>query len=380
MTKKNKVWKWAKIVLLTLSILIIVSTITISLIFYFRWNQAYDPTVTFSEREDEYSAPTSTPDDEMSAVTSYNEDDWDTSIIDPNTSETESNGGTTSNTNSNSGTISGGGDYVWVWHPKNVPIIKKDQIDNNIINILVLGVDSTDATKSGGRSDTMIVASYNKKTGEVNLISLMRDSFVPIEGYDWNRLNTAYFFGSVGLCINTINDVFELDVQNYIMVDFDSLPKLIDKIGGIEVTLTQAEVDYYNDNYNWGVTAGKVLLSGDQALKHARNRKIGNSDFARTNRQRDMLTQIINKMLNKNDLPGTISLINSSIDMIKTNINANSLIGLATDVFTGPKVTIDTMQMPANGTYEAYWYKKMLVMKINIEKNREEIRKLIYTN
>lgn len=372
--KSGSLGKKILAVILIMIALLLVVGLTVAVIVYFRLKSIHDPNVTISERSGEYSAPIEYSGDDFSKAESYEESDWDYSEPFYEESEAEpaeSKGGNTSG--------GGGGGGNWVWRPKNIPIIKKAPIDSDIVNVLILGVDSADAVKSGGRTDTMIVASLNKKTGEINLVSMLRDSFVPIEGYNWNRLNTGYFFGGVGLCINTINDVFLLDIQSYIMVDFESLPKLVDKIGGIEVELTKSEADYYNSRYSWNVYAGKVTLDGKKALIHARNRSVGNADFARTSRQRDMLERIINKILDRNDLAATISMINSSLDLVKTNIEPGALVSLATTVYTGPKTTINSMRMPIDGSYEAYWYRKnMLVTKIDIPKNRDAIRKAIY--
>ena len=360
------------IIPLTISFLALLG-LCITVYAYLRLNSIHDPSVEIVERSGVYSAPTEYSGEpaDVSGDVSYFDD---FPITDPGTDVSAPEGETSKAPGGNNG---GSGDCVL--RPKNVPIYKTAPINEDILNILILGVDSTDATKSGGRSDTMIVASYNKKTGVVNLISLLRDSFVPIEDHNWNRLNTGYFFGGVGLCINTINDVFLLDIQSYIMVDFNSLPKLIDKIGGIEVELTKAEADYYNKHYNWSLTEGKVVLNGSQALAHARNRSVGNADFARTHRQRDLLMRIINKMLDKNDLVGTISMINSSLDLIKTNMRPETLVNLATSVYSGPKLKLVPMRMTVDNSYEPFWYRpNMLVTKIDIVKNREALRKAIY--
>ena len=372
--KKNSIKKKIIIIVSLVIALLLIIGLTVAILVYIRLKSIHDPSVTISERSGEYSAPIDYSGDDFSKAESNSGGDWENS--EPINEESNSN--TSENTSGNN-SGGGGGGGNWVWSPKKVPIIKKAPIDSNIVNILILGVDSSDAIKSGGRTDTMIVASLNKKTGEINLISMLRDSFVPIEDFGWNRLNTGYFFGGVGLCINTINDVFLLDIQSYVMVDFVSLPKLVDKIGGIEVELTKVEADYYNKNYAWGVSPGTVLLNGEKALKHARNRSVGNADFARTSRQRDLLERIIKKILDKNDLAATVTMLNSSLDLIKTNIEPSGLISLATTVYTGASTSIKTMRMPIDGSYEAYWYRKnMLVTKIDIQKNREAIRNAIY--
>ena len=373
-TTKKSSFKRKLIIIIPLAIAFLAFIgICVTVFLYMRLNSIHDGSVSVVERSDVYSAPT-----EYSEVSGLDDVSYP-GYIDPPITDPDPTVSTPGGETSKGGNNGGGGD--WVWKPKPVPIYKKAPISEDIVNILIIGVDSTEATTSGGRTDTMIVASYNRKKGVVNLVSMMRDSFVPIEDHGWNRLNTGYFFGGIGLCINTINDVFLLDIQSYVMVDFASLPKLINSIGGIEVELSKAEADYYNEFFGWSLSEGKVVLNGKQALEHARNRSIGNSDFARTSRQRDLLMRIINKMLNTKDLPGAISMINSSLDLIKTNMQPGTLINLATSVYSGPSLKLNSLRMPFDGTYEPYWYRpNMLVTRIDIVKNREELRKAIYGN
>ena len=128
----------------------------------------------------------------------------------------------------------------------NVPIYRETQRDPNIRNILVLGTDSRDVSKERGNSDVMIVLSINKKTKEVRMISVLRDVLVPIEGHDWNRINAAYRLEGAGLAVNTVNEAFGLDIQEFIVVDFNGVIELIDHIGGIDITLTAAEAQSFS--------------------------------------------------------------------------------------------------------------------------------------
>ena len=90
-----------------------------------------------------------------------------------------------------------------------------------------------------------MILSYNRKLRTAKLVSLLRDTWIYIPDRDtWNRINTAYFFGGVGLAINTVNSNFGMDIQYYVKVDFESLKEIVDTVGGIDVYLTEREVEY----------------------------------------------------------------------------------------------------------------------------------------
>ena len=147
------------------------------------------------------------------------------------------------------------------------PIYKVEKKDTNVENILVIGTDSRDVTRERGRSDALIVVSYNKKTGAIKMISILRDSLVPIEGRGWNRINAAYSFDGVGLAVNTVNQLFDLDIQRFVVVDFNGVTDFIDKAGGVTISLTQKEVDYLT-NYSGGKVQYNVGPTNSTATEH----------------------------------------------------------------------------------------------------------------
>ncbi len=261
---------------------------------------------------------------------------------------------------------------------KGIPIYEVKQKSTDIVNILLLGTDSRDVTVDRGRSDTMIVVSYNKKSGEVKLVSLLRDSLVPIEGYDWNRLNTAYIFGGVGLAINTINQLFDLDIQRFIVVDMDGVCEFIDHIGGVDVTLTQEEVDYYNSTYGKTFTAGVCHLNADEVMKHIRNRAIGN-DFGRTKRQRDVITTIVSTILKEKSLSEILELVEYTTSIVSTNIDMITMTSLVTSVVSQKNtLTIETHVVPFTDAYKFAWYNKMSIVSFDIADAATRLNALLY--
>ena len=264
--------------------------------------------------------------------------------------------------------------------PEAVPIFQQNQNNKDVINILLLGRDSRNAAVEYGRTDTMIILSYNQKTKDVRMVSLLRDTYVPIEGHGYNRINTAYAFGGIGLCINTINDIFGLDIQDYVTVDFNGLVTIIDSIGGIDLSLTADEVYMYREEgrLDASATAGVYHMNGEFALRHARNRTLG-SDFERTRRQRDILTAVYQKLSSSLSLTEITSLINTSLDMVKTNLSAKTLVRLAADVLSSKNdIAIESTHLPFAGTYRGGIVKSMWVIEIDYAENIRMLHEFLY--
>lgn len=255
---------------------------------------------------------------------------------------------------------------------KTVPIYKKTQKDKNVLNILLLGSDTRVAGQRS-RTDTMMVASYNKNTNSLSIVSLMRDCLVPVEGYGWTKLTNAYRFGGAGLIINTVNDCFDLDIQAYVLIDFFSFQDVIDEIDGIDLYITAAEAKYYGWN---GGRAGTLHLDGEMALEHARNRHL-DSDFGRTERQREILEAVYEKAMGLS-LSKQLSLVEYMITKVTTNIPKSTMISLAAEVISSGIPEIAMGNMPADGAWENAWYGSSQVLKIDFDKNREYIYQFIY--
>lgn len=259
---------------------------------------------------------------------------------------------------------------------KQEDIVLEEQKHDDIYNIVLSGVD-TRSYNLNSRSDTIILASYNRTKRTIKLVSFMRDSWVHLPDRGWSRINTATVYGGTGLLINTLNENFDLDVQGYIQVKFDDFRDIIDALGGIDMELTQQEINYINrklhsDDRDWSndITAepGLVHLNGAQALWHCRNRSIGNSDFERTERQREVLSIIIDEAMSM-DLNQAIQLIFEMRDSINTNIPITTLAEMAFDAIVVGEMTVETTRIPFDGTFASANKNGASVLEINIEEN-----------
>ena len=263
----------------------------------------------------------------------------------------------------------------------NDPIFERDTIDANVVNILLLGNDARDEYDHG-RADTIMILSFNKQTRTIKLVSILRDTWIYIPGRDkWNRINAAYQFGGTGLAINTINLNFDLDIQYYMRVDFNSLKSIVNELGGIDIELTEREVEYINNGCggeDLPVHAGWHHLNGEQALCHARNRKIGNADWSRTERQRKVMYAMFNKAKQLKDVPALTSLVNRMIGYVETNLSAAQIVSLGISVIFGGSVEPMNRSMPFEGTWQYAYEGKMAVIHIVIPANAAKLHQYLY--
>lgn len=257
------------------------------------------------------------------------------------------------------------------------PIYHQEPINEEVINVLIIGTD-TRSSRSWGRSDTMILLSYNIKQNTASLISFMRDVWVPIEGHSYNRLNAAYAFGGPGLTINTINNVFDLDIQNYVTVNFEGMAKLIDEIGGVRVPITDIEAAYYNRQYGWHISSGVNNLNGQRALLHARNRKSNGGDFERTRRQRDIMVAVYRKVKDQYDIGILTEYISFASESIKTNMTPNQIYSLAMHLLSNAELQIYEGRVPRDKTWKYARKGRRSVVAINFDKNIKYLQEVLY--
>lgn len=171
---------------------------------------------------------------------------------------------------------------------------------DDIFNILLMGIDNGGKNYPYGRSDAMIVASINKKTKEVKLVSFARSAYVAIDGYANTRLNHAHGYGGAPLAISTIEKNYKIRIDRYVSTTFDAFKQLIDSLGGVDIGLTKAEIKDKTIQYALklqgytDLVPGVYTLNGYSALNYVRLRSI-DSDKDRTQRQRNVLTSLANK-------------------------------------------------------------------------------------
>ena len=235
--------------------------------------------------------------------------------------------------------------------------------ENYVTSVLVIGTDGrTEDDK--GRSDSMILVSINKKTKKITMTSFMRDCCVDIPGYGEDKLNAAYAYGGTELLMDTIEMNFRVKIDDYILINFNTFAEVIDAANGIDIELSDEEAQEVNNILISEVNelmgderesdllehGGKLHLSGKQALSYSRIRKVGNSDFERTSRQRRVMSELISKARS-----GGISFVRkvakNALPSMVTNMSTKELYLLSLRLPFIIKYDTEQIQIPAEGTY-----------------------------
>lgn len=247
--------------------------------------------------------------------------------------------------------------------------------EKGVFNILLIGLDRR-SENDIGRTDSIILANINTEAKTIKLISFMRDLYVPIPEHGLNRINAAYTLGGPELLIKTLQQDFNIDVQYYVSIDFRAFQDLVDKLGGIDVEVKDYEVKEIN-KYIKEVNGSKATLlsgpgyqklNGQQALSYSRIRKVGNGDFERTERQRRVLTILINKARSVSILK-IPDLASTALNYIKTNIPTGKLMNIAYTVYKFGNTPVETIRVPADGMFQNMRVKGMAVLVPDLEKN-----------
>ncbi|MCD7884593.1 MAG: LCP family protein [Lachnospiraceae bacterium] len=210
-------------------------------------------------------------------------------------------------------------------------------------NIAIFGVDSREGElESGTRSDTIIIASINKSSGDIKLVSVYRDTYLDNTDGSYRKATEAYAYGGAALSVNMLNKNLDLDIEDYVTVDFEAVIEVVDELGGVEVTLDDEEVYWLNAylvetsevtgrSYTEVTSSGTQTLTGIQAMAYCRIRYTTGWDYKRTERQRTVLTQILKKA-QEQGVTGLLAIVNNMIPYISTSLSNTELISLASGI------------------------------------------------
>lgn len=235
-----------------------------------------------------------------------------------------------------------------------IPSIPEDLQGKDVINIMVIG-DDTRQSQIRQRSDAMILCSFNVKTNTLTMISFLRDTYIPqIPGYWADKLNAAYAYGGLDTMDETFASYFGVHIDGHVVLQFEGFKGVIDMLGGVDIDMTEAEVNHLNTTKYYHLTVGVNHLNGEEALAYSRIRKI-DMDVRRAQRQRNVITALINAYKNKS--VGEMLTLTSRIlesGFIQTDMSSNEILDYVTKLFPKLKTTtINNLQIPAEGTYQS---------------------------
>ena len=252
-------------------------------------------------------------------------------------------------------------------------------------NIALFGIDSrsNDDYGRGNRSDCIIIASINNSTKEVKLVSVYRDTYMQIEGHGLDKVTHAYSYGEAPLAISTLNTNLDLNIKEFVAVNFDAVAEAVDALGGVDIPVEEDELKYIN-TYIEGTSevtgiqtenvtsAGTQTLDGVQAVAYARIRYTEGGDYKRAERMRTVVEAMFNKLKTK-----SISELNEFADLILpkiyTNIDTSAIISMAPDLLKY-NVT-DSIGWPyeTRGKTMGAWYGIPVTLESNVTKLHQEL-------
>ncbi len=257
-------------------------------------------------------------------------------------------------------------------------------------NIALFGVDSTTgALTKNTRSDTIMIASIDEKTGDCKLVSVYRDTYLNLSNDKYNKCNAAYATGGPKQAISMLNMNLDLDITDFVTVGFAGLTDTIDALGGVYITVESDEINHLNNyqlciaedlkrSYTPVENTGYQLLNGLQATGYCRIRYTAGDDFKRAERQREVL-QAVADQARKNPSPAALGQIASNVfDEVYTSLDLDEIIELLSDV-TKYNI-VETSGFPqeeyrATGTIGS---KGSCVVPVNLEENVKWLHQFLF--
>lgn len=227
-------------------------------------------------------------------------------------------------------------------------IIINDQAEaatSGYTNIALFGVDSREGKLDiETHSDALMIASINNKTKEIKLVSVYRDTYLDNTNGEYRKATECYYFGGPERSINMLNKNLDLNITDYVTVDFNVVSDVVDALGGVDIDVQEDEIQWINGYQEEGsevtgkeivpvTSAGLQTLNGLQALSYCRIRYTSGSDYRRTERQREVIGEMLKKAKTV-DLLTLNSLIDAVFPKIKTSLSALEIASLAKDVMS----------------------------------------------
>lgn len=274
--------------------------------------------------------------------------------------------------------------------------------DSQVVNVALFGLDARNEGESS-RSDVVMVLTVDKRHHTLKLTSILRDSEVQIDGYGADKITHAYAYGGPELAVRTINQNFNLDIKNYVSVDFHQMADIVDAFGGVDMELTAAEADAINENL-WTLEQespgtvtyadyipsldgtvqlvygeyqdGTYHLNGNRAVAYSRIRYL-DSDDVRASRQQKVMMALVEQLKKKSvfEYPGLIRKISA---MCETSLDVGDLLGMAPIMLGG--LQMETLSIPGEEeqAYGAYLDNGAWVYEYDLTAASQHISRFIY--
>ena len=243
----------------------------------------------------------------------------------------------------------------------------------DVINMLLIGTDErTEEFNKASRADSIMLMSLNQNTHNVKLVSFERDTYVSIPKVpkrNPDKLGHTFRYGGANLLMETLRTHFNLDVDQYVRVNFAVFEKLVDEIGGVDVVLTKAEAETISYRTDSKVKEGKNHLDGASALVYSRIRKM-DSDWERVKRQQNVIIAIKDSF-SKKSVVELKKIVDACLPYVQTNLSAYECAELMLSIVDFAKGDVSQMTIPDRSTFSD-------LTKVNFKSNSEILRKYLY--
>ncbi len=266
---------------------------------------------------------------------------------------------------------------------------EKQKISKGYRNIALFGVDARDGQLGRGtRSDSIIIASINQDTQEIKLVSVFRDTFLNLSNDTYNKCNAAYAQGGPEQAISMLNTNLDLDITDYVTVGFGGLIDSVNALGGIEMEIMEVEISHLN-NYQLTMSeelgvdyipiehSGKQVLNGMQATAYCRIRYTKGDDFRRAQRQRDVLTAMMEKA-KEASVSSLTEMVDAILPEVETSLGVNEIISVLGSVAGYTVVASDGFPFEDSRTGANVGSKGSCVIPDDLEENVVELHELLF--
>lgn len=259
----------------------------------------------------------------------------------------------------------------------------------NITNIALFGVDSRDTSSdAGSRSDSIMILSIDEVHNKVKVTSIMRDTYVEVEGHGMTKITHAYAYGGPALAIKTINQNLDMNIRDYATVDFFSMEKIINKLGGIDIDVKKSEVNEINKYIvetakleNKTPTkltkSGMQHLNGIQAVTYARIRHVGNGDYERTERQRIVMEALFKKVA-KGGVLKYAALLDAVLPNVETSLSKSDILSLGTKVLSSGISDVQQLRLPEDGFCKGQMIDKVYYLVADLPAAKKQLFSFVY--
>ena len=269
-------------------------------------------------------------------------------------------------------------DYYETGEIQEVPIYEQAKIDKYTITIAVV-VQQGKIDSEPRQTDMIFLVSYNQLQQKFSIVALPRDMLLPTHEYGWKRVGGIYATGGMGLLINTINDCFDLGIQDYVYTGTEELAKLADTVKGVPATLTEAEAAYINEKTGSNLSAGSHRLSGQQAVCYLSDRVSDDKgDMGRAEKQLALINDTFWYLTDNFDRDYLFPLFTVIFDCIRTNMDWDTISGIGYELAVSNDLVVATVRLPFDDAYSEMMYEGAYSILPEIEKNKILLQQVLF--